>query len=235
MAQAAVRNALDYLSRSALFGSLSPADCLAIGNQMRPAEFSAAQMIFASGDAGAGIYLVMSGRVKLSILASDGRELSLAHAGPGDVFGEIAALDGGARTTDAVALADTRVLVLPQSALRGLIETNPRVAFAAIRFMCARLRETDQKLEAIALHSIDVRLARFLLALAETQPEAPKSGKLNLNLDISQTDIGLLIGASRPKVNAAFATLQNAGAIRKDVNGLACDVAILRQCAAFED
>jgi CRP/FNR family cyclic AMP-dependent transcriptional regulator len=71
---------------------------------MREASFQAGQAIFARGDSGTDIYLVTEGRVRLSVLSAEGRELSFSYAGPGDLFGEIAALDGGGRTADATPL-----------------------------------------------------------------------------------------------------------------------------------
>jgi CRP-like cAMP-binding protein len=98
-----------------------------------------------------------------------GRELSFVHAGPGSIFGEIAALDGGERTAEATAITRVQATALPQRALLEAIENNPKVAMAAIHFLCMRVRETDQRLEAIALHRIELRLARMLLSALRLQ------------------------------------------------------------------
>ena len=210
-------HSLDHLAQSALFGALSKPDRLEILALMRPVDFAAGQLIFSRGDAGTGLYLVLAGRVRLSILTADGRELSLAHASTGAIFGEIATLDGGERTADATTITATRTLMLPKSALQKAIGANLRIAEAAVHFLCTRLRETDQKLEAVALHPIEVRLARLLMSTAELQaPELGKKGKVTLELGISQSEIGLLIGASRPKVNAALFLLEAEGAIARD-------------------
>src|SRR5690606_31289220 len=127
-------------------------------------------------------YLVLEGRVRLSVLSAEGRELSFAHAGPGELFGEIATLDGGERTAGATAIGPVVAMTLPQKALNELIANNPKVASAAIRFLCHRLRETDQKLEAIALHRIEVRLARLMLSALKLQGDIPKNGEAKLDL-----------------------------------------------------
>src|SRR5262244_3951838 len=129
------------LGRTSLFGALSDADRATIAARMRRVQFTPDQMIFARGDPGRDIYLVLEGRIRLSILSSDGRELSFAHAGPGSIFGEIATLDGGERTAGATAISRVKAMALPQRAMLELIENNPKVATAAIRFLCARLRE----------------------------------------------------------------------------------------------
>ena len=133
-------------------------------------------MIFARGDAGREIYLVVSGRVRLSVLTAEGRELSFAHAEPGAIFGEIAMLDGGVRSADATAVNKVTALSLSKPAFKRLMETHPLVGEAAVRFLCSRVREADQQLEAIALYPIEGRLARFFLAAArQSRPAAKKA------------------------------------------------------------
>src|SRR6185369_3745162 len=143
------------LGKTALFGTLEGPDRAAIAARMRRVDFTPDQMIFSRGDPGREIYLVLEGRIRLSILTADGRELSFAHAGPGNVFGEIAALDGGERTAGATGMTHVVVMSLSQRATLELIADNPKVAIATVAFLCSQLRETDLRLEAIALHRIE--------------------------------------------------------------------------------
>jgi CRP-like cAMP-binding protein len=223
----------DMLGKTELFGTLSEPDRAMVAGRMRRVEFAPDQMIFSRGDPGSEIYLVVEGRIRLSILSSDGRELSFAHAGPGSIFGEIATLDGGERTAGATAMTRVKAMALPQKALTDLIESNAKLAGAAIRFLCARLRETDQRLEAIALHRIEVRLARLFLSALKAQPAA-KGAKAKLDLGMSQSELALLIGASRPKVNIALTVLEEMGAIARTGASLTCDVAVLESIADME-
>jgi CRP-like cAMP-binding protein len=177
---------------------------------------------------------VLEGRIRLSILSSDGRELSFAHAGPGSIFGEIATLDGGERTAGATAISRVKAMALPQRAMLELIENNPQVALAAIRFLCARLRETDQRLEAIALHRIEVRLARLMLSALKLQSPGSAGRSVGLDLGMSQGELALLIGASRPKVNIALTMLQDMGAITRTGSTLTCDTEVLQSIADME-
>lgn len=222
------------LAGTALFGGLSGADIGQVAGLLRPAQFGAGQLVFSRGDDGRDIYLVADGRVRISILAGDGRELSLVHAVAGDLFGEIAALDGGARSADATALTAVKAFVLPQGALKTLLETNPRIATAAIRFLCRRIRETNEKLEAIALYPIEVRLARFLLTALKLQNITARDGKAIVDLAISQGELALLVGASRPKVNLALTALEAAGAISRAGTRVTCHVDALEGYADGE-
>jgi CRP-like cAMP-binding protein len=201
---------------------------------MRRVDFTPDQMIFSRGDPGREIYLVLEGRIRLSILSSDGRELSFAHAGPGSVFGEIATLDGGERTAGATAISKVQAMALPQRAMLDLIENNPKVATAAIRFLCTRLRETEQRLEAIALHRIEVRLARLMLSALKLQSPVAEGKNVPLDLGMSQGELALLIGASRPKVNIALTMLEDMGAITRSGAKLNCDTQVLQNIADME-
>ena len=197
-------------------------------------QFEPDQMIFSRGDPAREMYLVLEGKVRLSILTSDGRELSFAHAGPGSIFGEIATLDGGERTASATAISRVQAMVLPQRAMLDLVENNPKVAVAAIHFLCTRLRETDQLLEAIALHRIEVRLARLLLSALKLQAGTAAGKEVPLDLGMSQGELALLIGASRPKVNIALSQLQDMGAITRAGPKLVCNTDMLQKIADTE-
>ena len=225
---------VELLGKTALFGTLADVDRAAIAGRMRRVQFDGDQMIFSRGDPGRDIYLVLEGRIRLSILSSDGRELSFAHAGPGSIFGEIATLDGGERTAGATAISRVTAMALPQRAMMELIENNPKVGLAAIRFLCTRLRETDQRLEAIALHRIEVRLARLMLSALKLQSPGASGKNVPLDLGMSQGELALLIGASRPKVNIALTMLEDMGAITRAGSKLSCDTEVLQSIADME-
>ena len=216
--------AADMLARTALFGAMDTAERRAVVQEMREIAFDANQAIFARGDPGRDIYFVMTGRVRLSVLTPEGRELSFAHAEAGQIFGEIAVLDSGMRTADATAVTKVQSLALSKAALMRLLETRPRVVEGVVKFLCNRVREADQQLEGIALYPIEIRLARFFLAAARQKAGAKAEGKILLDLPISQSELALLIGASRPKVNAALALLEDGGSIKRGDGGFTCDV-----------
>ncbi|WP_439544174.1 Crp/Fnr family transcriptional regulator [Hyphomicrobium sp.] len=222
---------LEMLGRTALFGALEEAERKAVAQEMRETSYDAGQVIFARGDAGRDIYLVTAGRVRLSVLTAEGRELSFAHSEPGQVFGEISVLDGGVRTADATAVSKVTAMTLSKGALNRLIEQRTIVREAVIKFLCSRVREADHQLEGIALYPIEVRLARFFLAAARQKPDFKPGAKVVLDLPISQSELALLIGASRPKVNAALAMLEDGGAIERKESRFTCDIDELEDIA----
>ena len=223
------------LGRTDLFRSLAEADRQAIAAQMRGAAYGAGQLIFGRGDPAAEMHLVVEGRVRLSLLSAEGRVLSFSHANRGDVFGEIAALDGQPRTADAVALTDVKTMMLARTSFGRLMETRPQLAHAAINFVCHRLRATSDQIEGIALHSAEVRLARFLLAAITLQGGAAADTRpVSLELGISQTELGLLLGASRSKVNEGLADLEKRGVLQRAGGRLECNVSALQRLARGE-
>jgi CRP/FNR family transcriptional regulator, cyclic AMP receptor protein len=225
---------VELLGRTPLFGSLDEAERHAVAEEMREVNFDPSQVIFARGDAGREIYLVVSGRVRLSVLTAEGRELSFAHAEAGAIFGEIAMLDGGPRSADATAVGKVSALSLSKPALKRLMETQPHVADAAVRFLCSRIREADQQLEAIALYPIEGRLARFFLAAARAKAPGSEEGRVTIELPISQSELALLIGASRPKVNTALSMLESSGALERNGSKIVCDIEELQAIAGAE-
>jgi CRP/FNR family cyclic AMP-dependent transcriptional regulator len=220
----------DVLARSTLFEALTPQERLELANEMRGLVLEPGQTLFCRGDPGKDIYLVIEGRMRFSVLSTEGRELSFSHAVPGDIFGEIAALDGGSRSADAMAISRVRLKVLLQSTLHKLLATNARAALAAIKLLCERLRDVSEHFEAVALHPVDVRLARLLLDnLADKR--VTRVGQESLSLEITQSELGLLIGTTRQRANAALMALEKTGAISRSEGLVTCNVLELERIA----
>jgi CRP-like cAMP-binding protein len=221
----------ELLARSELFGSLSPARRSAVAREMRDVALDAGETLFARGDPGDEIYIVLAGRIRLSVLSPDGRELSFAHAVAGDVFGEIAALDGAARSADATAITQVRLKTLSRSALMQLLKTDNGAALAIIKLLCSRLRDVSEHFEAIALHPIEVRLARLLLDTLQARAKGATGKVTSLALGITQSELALLMGSTRQRANAALMVLEKAGAIRREGDQLHCSLEGLRRIA----
>jgi CRP/FNR family transcriptional regulator, cyclic AMP receptor protein len=222
------------LSKSDLFTGLPDAELRKCVDAFREVRFGKGEMLFARGDLGTNLYLVAEGRVRLATSTEEGRELSFRHAAAGDLFGEIAALDGGPRTAEATALTAVTAYSLDRSAFHELMARSPAISAKSIEFLCRRVRNTSSQLEAIALHPLHVRLARFLIfALANRQ--APPGKRVPLELGFSQGELALLLGATRPKVNEAFGSLESGGAIGRTIDRLFCDPTKLAEIARQDD
>ena len=170
----AVPTVSDVLARSPLFGVLTLAEREELTKGVHDVALAPGEMLFSRGDPGNDIYLVVEGRIRISVLTPDGRELSFDHAVAGDIFGEIAALDGASRSADATAITPVRLKVLSGSALQRLLSTSTGAAVAIIKLLCDRLRNVSEHFEAIAMHPIEVRLARLLLDTLEKRQAGPQ-------------------------------------------------------------
>jgi CRP/FNR family transcriptional regulator, cyclic AMP receptor protein len=225
---------LRLLAGTELFKNLSAEDQAVCAGKFREQRFNKGQILFGRGDVGTHLYLVAEGQVRLAIATVDGRELSFQIAVAGDLIGEIAVLDGGPRSAEATALTPVLTYVLERNTFRDLWSAHANISSAVITFLCWRLRDASDRLESIALYPMEVRLARFLLvALGDRQ--APPGRRVPLELGFTQGELAMLLGASRPKINAALGMLENAGAIGRTSDRLFCDPAKLALIAQTND
>jgi CRP/FNR family transcriptional regulator, cyclic AMP receptor protein len=225
---------VDRLRATELFAAASRAGLERLAARLRERRFDAQQLIFARGEPGDRLYLIEEGRVRLSVVTEDGRELAFRQAGPGDIIGEVAVLDGGARSADATALTPVTAHSLDRADLREGIAADSAFAAGVIAMLCHRLRDTSQQLENIALFPIEVRLARLFQALT-ADAEKDRQGRIRLTLRMSQSELALLVGASRPKVNGALASLEESGAVTRIEGGYSCHAARLAAIAGSEE
>ena len=209
-----------------LFRDLSAEDQAFCARKFRKVRIAQGHVLFARGDAGNQLYLVAEGQVRLAISTAEGRELSFQIAVAGDLIGEIALLDGRPRSAEATALTAVTVFVIERNAFRELWSAHPGIANAVVTFLCRRLRDVSDRLEAVALYPMEVRLARFLL-VALGERKAPPGKRVPLELGFTQTELAMLLGASRPKINSALGALEDAGAVGRTSHRLFCDRAKL--------
>ena len=154
-------------------------------------------MIFRKGDAGTNLFAVSAGAVRISTPSEQGKEAVFNLIIPGEIFGEVAALDGRERTADAVAIEDSELLVIERRDFLPLIRAHPELAIRLLELLCWRLRKTSGQVEDIVFLDLQLRLAKALLYLYRRNPsEAPDA-----NIRITQQDLSQMIGASRESTN----------------------------------
>jgi CRP-like cAMP-binding protein len=186
------------LQRSPLFRGLAPPALERIASLATQRNYGAGEIVCSQGDPGDALYAVVSGRIRISSGAADGREIFLNIMEPGDSFGEIALLDGGTRTASAIAMVASELVSLRRDHLFALLEREPPVALELLRLCGERLRWTSGLLEDAALLDAPARLAKRLLSLGEFHGERSGSG---FTLRISQEDLASFLGVSRQAVN----------------------------------
>ena len=137
---------VEMLGEVPLFALLDPRERKTLAKLLNSRTYSKGDTVFAYGDAGDALYLIRHGRVEVFVENTEGRKIILAENVPGDLFGEISLLDGGARTATVVAVEDTEVLTLDRDHLLKFITQHPHAALDLLTVMGRRLRSTDELL-----------------------------------------------------------------------------------------
>ena len=200
------------LRRSPIFASLDDTDVDAILAHATVTRWSEGEQIFAKGDPGNSMMAVLKGRVMISTPSTDGRQVVLTLFHDGDVFGEIALLDGKERTADATALADCELLVVPRRSLLSLLERRPELGLSLLVVLCERLRRTNEQVEDLAFLDLEARIAKVLVRLAEENGDGGPP-RPPLGVKISQRALGELVGGSRESVNKHLQDWKRSGII----------------------
>src|SRR3546814_472595 len=146
---------------------------------------------------------------------SEGREIILNIIHPGEVFGEIALLDGKERTADATAIEVCELLILERRDFVPFLERHPDICLRLIAVLCERLRRTTEQVEDVLFLDLQARLAKTLLHLADAHGQPSPKG-IALAVKLSQRDLANMIGASRESVNRQLSLWEDDGLISRD-------------------
>src|SRR5439155_3967627 len=176
------------LKINALFADLGTDALQPLSNLCHTQHLATGEVLFQKGDAGSALFGVRRGQIRIETGASDGSRLTLNFMGPGDLFGEVAVLDGESRTADATAGEPTELFVLRREDFLAHLEREPKVAIKLIQLLCQRIRWQSERMEESMLQPLPVRLARRLIALASD---------FGSEVHISQEQLGVFVGAAR--------------------------------------
>jgi CRP/FNR family cyclic AMP-dependent transcriptional regulator len=201
--------------QSPLFASLDAEAAAALRASMSEQATPRGTVIFAEGQIGDHMYVIVEGKVKLGHASPDGRESLMAVLGPGEIFGELSLFDPGPRAATATALTDARVLALGNTSLRSWLAGRPEVAEALLAALARRLRRTNETLGDLVFSDVPGRVAKALLDLADRFGEMTPEGLL-VKHDLTQEELAQLVGASRETVNKALADFAQRGWVRVD-------------------
>ena len=171
------------------------------------------------------------GSVRIIAQTPTSRDVILAEIGPGEVFGEIALLDGGERSADAVALTNGKLLVLDRRDVLTVLQDEQAALMNIIAVLCQRIRNSDTRMMEFAFMSLAARLARAILRLAE----AAKSQASPIKLSISQSELADMVGGSRENVNRCLRKWHDEGRVElRDGWLVLLDMAWLQHAAESE-
>ena len=202
----------ELLRGTILFGGISDADADAILATARTTRYPAHSEIFAKGAPGNSMMAILKGRVRISVPSLDGREAVFKIMAEGEVFGEIALLDGKERTADAMAITACELLVVERRSLLPILIERPELCIRMLTLLCDRIRRTDEQVEDLLFRQFENRLARTLLRLGQEHGRQER-GVVRIDLALSQSELANLVGGSRESVNRHLKSLQRSGII----------------------
>lgn len=207
---------LSVLRKHPIFADLEPEAFEQLCRYAKHSTLKRGATLFSKGDPGNSLYAVISGTVKMSISSPDGRNAILNIVGPGEIFGEIALLDGRPRTADAMAMTDCELTVIERRDFLAFVHSEPNVALQLIALLCERLRIASEHYEEVVFLDLPTRLARILLQLAD-QTEA---GAAEPKLKITQREISQMLGSTRESVNKQLRAWSKRGVIALERGGI---------------
>jgi CRP/FNR family transcriptional regulator, cyclic AMP receptor protein len=212
--RAADKHAL--LKHHPLFRELSPQVIERLASYMKTRKVARGKTIFAKGDPGTSLVGVLMGSVRISVASTDGRDVVLNMFHEGEIFGEIALLDGRPRTADATAVSDCELAVIERRDFVQFLRGEPDVMLKFVEILCARLRRTTEQVQDVTFLNLPTRLAKALLRLTGDGEGASQGRKVA----ITQREISQIIGRSRESTNKQLRAWVKRGWVRLERGGV---------------
>jgi len=200
------------LARVPVFAALGEDDLRRVAEVAVPRRFLAGEVVFREGDESNTCYIVRSGRARAIREHTDGRSITLANFGPGDIFGELAMFDNERRSATIEAVDDTEAIAILGGDMRRLLREHPDIAVKLVAALGRRLRETNERLARQSFQTVQSRVAAVLAQLVATaQAEGAAGG--DVLITSTQADLAQLAGSSRESASRFLAVLERAGII----------------------
>jgi len=200
------------LHRVPVFSTLGADDLARVAEVAVPRSFRAGQVVFREGDASDTCYVVRRGRARAVRAHSDGRSITLANFGPGDIFGELAMFDDERRSATIETLDDTEAIAILGRDMRRLLREHADIAVKLIAALGRRLRETNERLTRQSFQTVQSRVASVLVALVAAE-RAEGAADREVLITATQADRAQLAGSSRESASRFLAVLERAGII----------------------
>ena len=196
------------LEQSPLFAQMDENSRHELISLAMPRSFGAGEPVCRVGDPGGSMMAVLAGTVRISMPTVKGKEVILADLRPGQLFGEIALLDGKPRSANATALTKCDLLVLERRNVIPFLERNPAACLQLMELLCARIRRSDERMADLAFFELPSRLAKVLLRYASEKTGA------EVRLSLSQTELAEMVGATRENVNRCLRDWHRRGIVK---------------------
>jgi CRP/FNR family transcriptional regulator len=211
---ASSEDTIALLRRVPVFSTLSREDLAHVAQVAMPRQFHAGAFVFREGDEGSTCYIVRTGRARAIREHPDGRSITLAHFDPGDIFGEMAMLDGERRSATVEATEDTETIAILSADMHRLLREHPDISVKLIAALGQRLRHTNERLARQSFQTVQSRVAAALAQLVAAAPsEGDGAAQRDVLITTTQAELAQLAGSSRESASRFLAVLERAGII----------------------
>jgi CRP/FNR family cyclic AMP-dependent transcriptional regulator len=211
---AAREESVDLLRQVPVFEALMPQDLQRVADVAVPRSFAPGHVIFREGDASDTCYVVRSGHARAVRGSADGRQITLAHFGPGDIFGELAMFDDERRSATVETLDAVAAIAILGPDMRRLLREHPDLAVKLVIGLGRRLREANERLARQSFQTVQSRVA-IVLGHLVAQAQAEGAGDDDVLVRVTQSDIAQLAGSSRESASRFLAVLERAGIVEQ--------------------
>jgi len=202
------------LKRVPLFSQLDDDELEKIRKLCVTQHYGRDRIILIEEESGNTLFLIQKGRVKVSRMSDDGREVILSILEPGDFFGELSLIDGKARSASVTAIEDSEVLLLRRGDFLGLLEEYPQISISLMKELAARIRKSDSQIKSLSLQDAMGRVASALIMLAEDHGRI-KKGQVVIPKIPLQQDLANMAGTSRETISRVFRYLEDENLIER--------------------
>jgi CRP/FNR family transcriptional regulator, cyclic AMP receptor protein len=203
---------VELLRSVPLFSDLEEAELERFSRVAVARSFPAGTRVFHEGDHSDACYIVRDGSFRVTREHSDGRAITLATLGTGDIFGELAMLDGEVRSASVEALTDGELLALPAREVRALLARHPEITVKLIAALVRRLRTANERISRQSFQTVPSRVAGVLSQLVAEESPREEGGEVTIRMN--QSDLAQLAGTSRESVSRFLADLERGGIVR---------------------
>jgi CRP/FNR family transcriptional regulator, cyclic AMP receptor protein len=201
------------LARTMLFGGLDKDDLRRLAGIARETTLPAGSTLFDQGDESDGLYIVVTGIIRIYLTADDTREATINLLEDGEVIGEMALLDGLPRSAGAAALTEAKLIFIPREPFLELLDSSPGLARQIILMLCERLRAANAQVDQALFHDLRHRLMVLLRQLAVIHGRIEQDVAV-VDLELTQGALAQMLGSSREAVNKQLRALAKEGKLR---------------------
>jgi len=207
-----VKSKLWYLKQVKLFSDLSDVEMDEMNKMTRMEAFKKKQPIYLPGDPGDYVYLLKSGRVKISKIGDDGKELTLAVLEPGEIFGEVEVLEETTRDSVAEVIDDADICLIKREDFERFLKSQPQCSFKLTKLIGFRLKQIENRIEDIVFRDAPARLAHLLINLSDSFGKDVPEGRA-LKTKVTHQELANLIGTTRETVSLTLGQFRQTGLI----------------------